>query len=112
VSAWHAHGRTTDRLFVSTGQITLALYDGRQASPTYGLVSEFQLSVHQPQLVVVPPGVWHGLIVGGTTPTILLNLTDQPYSYEAPDHWRLPPDTDRIPYSFNGSRPALGADGG
>jgi dTDP-4-dehydrorhamnose 3,5-epimerase len=100
ISAWHAHLHTVDRLFVSSGSLTLALYDARRDSPTTGLVNEMHLSIARPELVIVPAGVWHGLIVTGCEPTILLNLPDAPYHYEAPDHYRLPPDTPQIPYRF------------
>jgi hypothetical protein len=30
----------------------------------------------------------------------VLNLTDHAYTYDSPDHWRLPVDTRRIPYRF------------
>jgi len=108
ISAWHAHRDTTDRLFASAGGITLALYDGRAASPTHGRVLELQLTIARPQLVVIPPGVWHGLIVTGIAPAIVLNLTDRPYAYDDPDHWRLPADTPKIPYRFAAARDALG----
>jgi dTDP-4-dehydrorhamnose 3,5-epimerase len=104
ISAWHAHRDTTDRIFVASGAITLALYDARAGSRTAGLVNEFQLTIARPQLVVIPPGVWHGLIVTGTAPAIILNLTDRAYTYDDPDHWRLPPDTPNIPYRFRAVR--------
>jgi dTDP-4-dehydrorhamnose 3,5-epimerase len=101
ISAWHAHLHTVDRLFVSSGSLTLALYDGRRDSPTAGLVNEMHLSIARPELVIVPPGVWHGLIVTSHEPAILLNLPDAAYRYEDPDHYRLPPDSPRIPYRFH-----------
>ena len=100
VSAWHAHLKTTDRLFVTAGSITLALYDARPDSLTARLVNELQLGIARPRLVVVPPGVWHGLLVTGSTPAIVLNLPDAAYCYADPDHWRLPADTPQIPYRF------------
>lgn len=29
-----------------------------------------------------------------------VNLTDNAYDYESPDHWRVPPDSPHIPYTF------------
>jgi dTDP-4-dehydrorhamnose 3,5-epimerase len=107
VSAWHAHRDTTDRLFVASGSITLALYDARSGSPTEGRVNELHLTIARPQLVVIPPGVWHGLIATGATAAIILNLADRAYTYEDPDHWRLPPDTPEIPYLFANTGDAL-----
>jgi dTDP-4-dehydrorhamnose 3,5-epimerase len=100
VTAWHAHRFTTDRLFVSQGAFKVALYDGRRRSPTYGLTNEFRFGSARPALLTVPPGVWHGAQNISAQPALLLNLVDRAYSYEDPDHWRLPADTDKIPYAF------------
>lgn len=100
VTAWHAHAETTDRLFCAMGRVHLALYDGRKSSPTFGAVWQRVFGQERPLLVVVPPGVWHGLKTLGTTPSLILNLVDRAYSYESPDHWRLPPDAPQIPLSL------------
>jgi dTDP-4-dehydrorhamnose 3,5-epimerase len=54
----------------------------------------------RPALVTIPPRVWHAVRNLSSTPSMMLNLTDRAYSYEDPDHWRLPADTDRIPFRF------------
>ncbi len=100
ISAWHAHEHTTDRLFVTRGVMRIVLYDGREDSPTFGLVNEFRLGAMRPALVVVPPKVWHGVQNIDNEPACLLNLVDQAYRYEDPDHWRVPHDTPAIPYRF------------
>src|SRR4051812_47862248 len=100
VSAWHMHRSTTDRLFISRGLMRIVLYDGRESSPTYRNVSEFRFGGMRPALLCVPPGVWHGVQNLSTEPAILLNLVDSAYAYADPDHWRLPEDTDQIPYRF------------
>jgi len=100
VTDWHMHADTTDRLFCSVGRIKLALYDGRKSSPTFGTVWQRVFGHERPLLVVVPPGVWHGLRVLGVNAALILNVVDRGYSYEKPDHWRLPPDTPDIPLSL------------
>jgi dTDP-4-dehydrorhamnose 3,5-epimerase len=50
--------------------------------------------------VVIPIGVWHGLQNLGTSDALVLNLPSQAYNYKDPDHWRLPYDTDEIPYRW------------
>jgi len=100
ISAWHAHERTTDRLFITRGMMRIVLYDGREGSPTFGLVNEFKLGQLRPALVLVPPMVWHGVQNFGHETCALLNLVDQAYCYEDPDHWRVPHDTPAIPYRF------------
>ncbi|AUN95721.1 cupin domain-containing protein [Pseudazoarcus pumilus] len=104
LSAWHAHGETTDRLFVVNGQVRVVLYDARKGSPSYGLVNEFKLATVRPMLVVIPPRVWHGVHNYCGAPAILMNAVDRAYRYEGPDHWRVPPDSDAIPYTFPGHR--------
>ena len=101
VNAWHVHQFTTDRLFVNHGLLKIVLYDARGESPTFGRINEFRLGSSRPGLVVVPPGVWHGVQNISDTPGLLLNLVDRAYTYEDPDHWRLPADTSEIPYSFD-----------
>jgi dTDP-4-dehydrorhamnose 3,5-epimerase len=100
ISAWHVHHRTIDRLFVSHGLALIVLYDGRKDSPTYQQLTEFRFGTIRPALLCVPPGVWHGVQNISSAPAVLLNLVDKAYEYDDPDHWRLPPDTDKIPYRF------------
>lgn len=100
VSAWHAHGETTDRLFVARGVMKVVLYDDREGSSSHGVVNEFWAGELRPYLIVVPPRVWHGIKNLGSKIASILNLVDRAYSYDSPDHWRLPHDTSRIPYRF------------
>jgi dTDP-4-dehydrorhamnose 3,5-epimerase len=104
LSAWHAHAHTTDRLIVSEGYARLVLFDSRPETASRGHVLELLLSARRPQLVVVPPRVWHGVENLGDEPVTVVNLPDRAYQYAEPDHWRLSPDTDQIPYTFGGAR--------
>ena len=81
ISAWHAHQRTLDRLFVNRGAVRIVLYDARTSSPTYGQLNEFRFGEHRPALLMVPPGVWHGVENLRGEPSAVLNLVDQAYSY-------------------------------
>jgi dTDP-4-dehydrorhamnose 3,5-epimerase len=76
------------------------LYDARRDSSTGGLTNEFRFGERRPGLVVIPPGVWHGLRNLQSAPSVVVNLVDRAYAYDAPDHWRLPPDTPEIPYDL------------
>ena len=100
LSAWHAHAMTTDRLFVVAGSLHVVLFDARESSPTYGLLNEFRLGVQRPMLILIPPKVWHGVQNQSSTDAVLVNAVDQAYQYEGPDHWRIPPDSKAIPYTF------------
>jgi len=97
-SGWHVHRQTTDRLFCATGRLLVALYDARRNSPSHGRTAEFRIGGERPGIVVVPPGVWHGVRNLVPVPSVLLNVVDIAYDYEDPDHYRLPLDTQLIPY--------------
>ena len=100
ISAWHAHNKATDRLFCGYGRIKVVLYDARKQSPTEGQLSVHRLALERPALLVIPPGVWHGVQAVSDTPAIVINAVDVAYDYEDPDHWRLPSDSPQIPYQF------------
>jgi dTDP-4-dehydrorhamnose 3,5-epimerase len=106
ISAWHVHQNATDRLFANHGFLKVVLYDARAGSASHGRVNVLRCGTTRPMLIIVPPGVWHGVQNLGSTPALLLNLPDRAYTYESPDHWRLPHDSNQIPYSFaSGARP-------
>lgn len=98
ISAWHTHLTTTDRLFINHGLVKIVLYDARKNSSTYKRLNVFRFGTIRPALVIVPPGVWHGVENISDESSLILNLVDEPYQYEDPDHWRLPADTNEIPY--------------
>ena len=100
LSAWHAHAVTTDRLFISYGRIQISLYDAREDSPTFGELNHFRFGTVRPAMIIVPPMVWHGVKNISSGVSILVNVVDHAYEYELPDHYRLPADTDKIPYDI------------
>lgn len=100
VSAWHAHGETRDRLFVTMGRMLVVLYDARVGSTTHGLLNVFRYGEHRPALISVPPRVWHGVKNIGQTPGALVNVVDHAYSYADPDHFRVPADSGEIPFDI------------
>jgi dTDP-4-dehydrorhamnose 3,5-epimerase len=101
LGAWSCHKRTTDRLFVNQGHLKLVLFDARDDSKTRGLVMELHAGDTRPSLVVMPPGIWHGLQNLGTSDALVLNCPTEAYDYRDPDHYRLPYDTKEIPYTWN-----------
>jgi dTDP-4-dehydrorhamnose 3,5-epimerase len=101
ISAWHRHAQQTDHIAVIDGMLRLVMYDPRPASPTSGQVDELHLSPLRASLVVIPPGIWHGL--QNMLPhafSSFINGFDRPYRHDDPDEWRLPHDTAEIPYRF------------
>lgn len=100
ISAWHQHRERWDYLFVVGGHIRVVLYDPRDDSPTRGQVDIFHLSPRRPQLLAVPPRAWHGVQNLSTEMSSFVNLFNKPYDYADPDEWRLPADSEQIPYAF------------
>jgi dTDP-4-dehydrorhamnose 3,5-epimerase len=100
VKGWHMHRLQWDNIACVKGMIKLVLHDGREDSPTQGVLNEFFLGEHRPALVSVPPGVWHGWKCLSVEEAYIVNAPTEPYSYDAPDQEELPHDTELIPYDW------------
>ncbi len=100
IKGWALHEHHDDRYFPIRGEVEIVLYDERENSATQGVVVRIVLSDRRYQLLSIPAGVWHALRNLGDIESILLNLPTQPYDHANPDKFRLPLDTDRIPFSF------------
>jgi dTDP-4-dehydrorhamnose 3,5-epimerase len=98
VKAWHKHEKQADNIACVAGMIKMALYDGRPGSPTLEEINEFYLGVHNPLLVQVPPGVYHGWMGLGQEEAVIINIPTEPYDREHPDEQRLDPHDNDIPY--------------
>jgi len=101
VKAWHFHKLQDDHFCVLVGMMKIVLFDGRPESPTHGEVNEFFLGVHNPKVLKIPAGVYHGFKCISDTEAMCLNLPTNTYNHQDPDEYRLPFDTDQIPYDWN-----------
>ena len=99
--AWHYHKKQDDYFVVVKGMVKVALYDAREGSPTRGQVDEFFLGEENNILLKIPVGVMHGYKTVGTEPSLLDNFPSEPYDPQQPDEYRLPRDTDQIPYDWD-----------
>lgn len=97
VTDWHRHVRQIDHLVGVNGNIRVALWDGREDSPSYRESELIRIGAIRPVMVTVPPGVWHALRNESGQPAGYLNVTDQLYDYATPDNWRLAPGTPGVP---------------
>ena len=100
IGAWSCHMRTTDRLFVNQGHLKIVLYDARDDSGTKGRLMELHAGDVRPALLIIPPGVWHGVQCLGSVDALFLNCPTEGYNYADPDHYRLPYDSPEIPYTW------------
>jgi dTDP-4-dehydrorhamnose 3,5-epimerase len=99
--AWHYHKVQTDFFTVVKGRTKLVLYDQRESSPTFGEVQEFDIGDANPTLVKIPPLVVHGFAAVGDEPCHLINCCTEPYDYKSPDEFRIPYDSESVPYKWD-----------
>jgi dTDP-4-dehydrorhamnose 3,5-epimerase len=98
VKAWHLHKEQTDNVACVKGMIKLALYDAREQSPTFKQVDQFYLGLHNPLLVQIPKGIYHGWMCVSPDEAIIVNIPTECYNYETPDELRLDPHDNDISY--------------
>lgn len=101
VKAWHLHKVQDDNFCCLKGSVKLVMYDARDGSPTKGKINELFIGDHNPKLVRVPPGVYHGWKCVSEDEAIILNVPTEPYNHEAPDEYRAAWNTPDIPYSWD-----------
>lgn len=104
IKGWGLHKLHEDRYFTLFGELEVVFYDERKDSPTRGLVSSVVLSHHNRRVMNIPAGVWHACRNVGPEDVVVINFPTIPYDHENPDKYRLPLDTDRIPYRFENAK--------
>ena len=104
IKGWGMHKLHDDRYCILSGELLLVLFDDRSESPTRGLVAKIALSEYRRQLINIPAGVWHANQNIGGKDVVVVNFPTRPYDHDNPDKYRLPVDTDKIPYRFEQMR--------
>jgi dTDP-4-dehydrorhamnose 3,5-epimerase len=100
VKAWHMHKKQADNLACIQGMVKIALYDDREKSPTYKEVSQYYTGIHNPMLIQIPPGVYHGWMCISKEEAVVVNIPTEMYNLEDPDEHRLDPHKNDIPYDW------------
>ena len=100
VKAWHYHKIQDDHFAVVRGMMKLVLFDDRDKSSTKGKINEFFMGTHNPILVKIPVGVYHGFKAIGDKEAIVINVPTEPYNREKPDEYRLDAHDNDIPYDW------------
>jgi len=103
--AWHYHKLQTDNFACLCGESLVVLYDEREGSPTRGTVEEFVLKAppcqdNQALLLQIPPLVIHGFTARKSQEAVILNIPTLPYRYNDPDEYRLPWNSELVPYQW------------
>ncbi len=100
VKAWHLHKLQTDHVACVLGMIRLGLYDDRPGSPSRGRTEQYFLGVHNPLLVRIPPGVYHGWKCISPDEALIVNTVTRPYDPASPDEHRLPAHAPEVPFDW------------
>jgi dTDP-4-dehydrorhamnose 3,5-epimerase len=101
VKAWHFHKKQDDHFTCISGEMRLALYDGREDSPTYKEVNDFIISPDNPVLVKIPKSVYHGFKCVSGNEAVVINVPTLPYNYREPDEYRLDAFDNDIDYDWS-----------
>ncbi|MBI2549241.1 dTDP-4-dehydrorhamnose 3,5-epimerase family protein [Candidatus Woesearchaeota archaeon] len=105
VKGWHYHKVQRDNFCCVQGKVKVVLYDDREDSRTKGEVNEFILDRQEnPMVLSIPPYVFHGFECASDEQSIILNVPTEPYHHQNPDEYRLPFNTDKIPYTWKGTK--------
>jgi len=101
VKAWHYHNVQEDRFTCVRGMVKAVLYDDRAGSVTRGALNEFYVGEHNPCLIVIPAGVYHGWKCVSEYEAYVINIPSEPYNRSDPDEFRLDPHSTEIPYDWS-----------
>jgi len=101
VRAFHKHSLLWDFFFISHGAAKFIFRDDRPDSPTYEEMNTFVASSRNPNLLVVPPGVYHGWM-SLEDDTQMISTASQVYNRENPDEVRVPADSFAVEWEVKG----------
>jgi dTDP-4-dehydrorhamnose 3,5-epimerase len=101
IKGWGMHERQTDRYFVAGSHVRVGLFDGREDSPTRGVVHEVYFTPATPGLVAIPPGVWHADQNWGGADAMITNYPTHPFDPDVPDKQRIDPHAGVIPFDWS-----------
>jgi len=101
VKGWHYHKVQYDNLVVVKGMMKVVLYDIRDDSPTVKEINEFFLGEYNPQLLHIPPLVYHGFKCISEHEALAINIPTAVYNYSTPDEYRVDPFKNDIPYDWS-----------
>ena len=87
VKAWHRHKNQDDFFCVLNGMAQVGVYSDENGP------EKFFIGEHNPAVVHIKAGEWHGLTAVGDEPCGLLYLVTNQYNPDDPDEERAPHDS-------------------
>jgi len=100
LSAWHFHEVHEDHLYVAAGRVRIVLFDAREGSRTAGVLNQFCVGGRDRQVIVVPPGVYHGLRNEGDAEALILSLPIASDGTPLRDRHRMARQVPEIPFDW------------
>lgn len=94
---WVMHKIQSDRQFLVSGTVRIALLDARRSSPTFRMRQDIFLSVEARKLVIIPPYVLHAVENVGQGDAMMINAPTHLYNYAEPDKYRWEDPIDSPP---------------
>jgi dTDP-4-dehydrorhamnose 3,5-epimerase-like enzyme len=95
IKAWHKHARQWDRWYCVAGAAKVGLFNA-----TTGEAQTVILAADHPQLLPIPPGIYHGFTpCHGHREAAILNMPSHPYDPANPDEERAGPY--RFPFHWD-----------
>ena len=98
IKAFHYHLHQTDFWVPAQGMFQVALVDLRAGSETFGVRNTLYVGALRPWQILIPPGVGHGYKVNGSSPGMLIYVTDR--FYNPADEGRILHDDSGIAYDW------------
>jgi len=93
IKAWHRHKNQDDYFCVIHGMAQVGVFDEVVASTGANGAQKFFIGEHNPGVIHIEAGEWHGLTAVGTKPVGLLYLVTNLYDPRLPDEERAPHDS-------------------
>ena len=90
VKGFHIHQKKEDVITCISGQVKFVIIESNDNNDLIKLY-EVHMSPMNRQIVVVPPGLWHGWMCVGNKEAVLVNVTTEPYFAHDPDEVRADP---------------------
>ena len=101
IKGWGMHRRQADRYVILDGLLRVALYDGREGSPSFQSLEVHHFGTGVPGGLRIPPGVWHGVQNLGETEASVLNFPTVAFDRDDPDKARIDPHGGEIPFDWS-----------
>lgn len=90
VKAWHRHKNQDDYFCVIKGMAQVGVVTDNYPQDGLFVAEKFFIGEHNPAVVHIKAGEWHGLTAIGTEPVGLLYLVTNEYNAVSPDEERCP----------------------